>query len=287
MIKRFLSRIIILISLLLFISCGSYAGFCSDNISYNGNYVRNRAKDLKFLDEPEINNLPSEYDFVVIADLHYGSKRKDAPGVPSSDFIKWLSDILPEDRPKFCLSLGDVADCGYEEQYLQYSELVAQIEALGVKVFNTVGNHDLYQSGWDYWKENCYPSTSFYKFKTNGYSLYSIDTGTGTLGPVQLELLKKNMEEDPAPKIIFTHYPLYTDTFFFNFADTTDRNLMTRYFADNNVKLYLAGHLHWLEEHDFGTFQSYAIPSLQYKGQWVVFHINEKTETYDFTVISK
>lgn len=271
---------------LFFISCGKYDGFGSDNIFYSGNYVQKRSTSLLTLDE-ETKNLPSEYDFVVITDLHIGVKRQDAPLLPDNQFIEWLSELPPEQRPAFCLCLGDVADCGYEEQYVQFAELVSKIESLGVKVYNTVGNHDLYQSGWDFWKDTCYPHCSFYKFNTSGYSFYSIDTGTGMIGSDQMKALKCALEEDPLPKIIFTHYPLYTDTFFFNFDDTPGRNLLMHYFAENNVKLYLAGHLHWLEKHEFGSYESYALPSYRYKGQWTVVHVNEKNETYEISVISK
>ena len=98
--------------------------------------------------------------------------------------------------------------------------------------------------------------------------------------------LKSALEEDPLPKIIFTHYPLYTDRFFFNFGDTTERNLMINYFAKNNVKLHLGGHLHWLEKHDFGSFQGYALPSYRFKRQWTLVHINEKTQSYSIEIIS-
>ena len=268
------------------ISCGKYSGFGSNNVFYEGNYVQNRAGELKVLDIPEIKNLPSEYDFIVVTDSHIGVSRKYAPLSPDNQFISWLSGMEPSSRPSFCLILGDIADHGYEDEFLQFADFVAEIEALGVKVFNSVGNHDLYQSGWDLWKDNCYPHTSFYKFQTSSYSFYSLDTGTGTIGEKQLKLLKADLEEDPLPKIIFTHYPIYTDIFFFNFDDTTDRNLLMNYCSQNNVKLYLSGHLHWLEKYEFGSFDSYILPSYRYKAQWTVVHVNEKNQTYELSVIT-
>jgi len=268
-------------------SCGKYKDFGTDNVFYEGNYVQKRASEILDLSDSNQEKLPSEYNFVVIADLHIGVRGRKVPDMPNEYFLKWLSDLPAEEKPAFILCVGDVADTGSRVQFDEYELFLKQIEELGIKVFNAVGNHDLYQSGWSNWEETCYPHTSYYRFKTAGYSYYALDTGTGYLGPKQMENLKEEMEDDPLPKIIFTHYPLYTDDYFFNFDDTTERNLLMSYFADNNVKFHLAGHLHWLEKHDFGAYQSFALPSFRYKGQWTVFYVNEKAETYDFKVISK
>lgn len=281
--KKVFKYIIILIFVVLISACN----YGTDNLFYKGNYVNNRAEDLKELAEDDLKNLPSEYSFVIITDVHVGSVKENPPPLPNEEFIKWLESFEPSARPKFCLCLGDVADTGSDNQFIEFKDFVKRVEALGVKVFNSVGNHDLYNSGWDGWKANCYPYTSFYTFKTANYSFYSLDTGTGTFGTNQLKRFRQAIENDSRPKIIFTHYPLYTETFFFNFDDTTERSLMMHYLGKNNAKLYFAGHLHWFEEHDFGAYKSYALPSFRYKGQWTLVKINENTQDYSIEVVKK
>lgn len=274
-----------LLACCLFVLTGCYVGV--DNPFKNENSVHKRANALVNLQEQSTESLPDKYSFVVITDVHFGSIKDNPPPLPETEFLKWLADYPAETRPKFCLALGDVSDTGKKEEYKDYSVFVKKIEELGVKVFNSVGNHDLYQSGWDNWEETCYPHTSFYRFQTSNFSFYALDTGTCNLGPVQLQEFKKAIEVDTRPKIVYTHYPLYTDTFFFCQEDTTERNLLMTYCSKNNVKLFLSGHLHWYEKTDYGNFQAYALPSYRYKGKWTLVTVDEQKKDYSLKVISK
>ena len=106
-------------------------------------------------------------------------------------------------------------------------------------IFNTCGNHDLYQGHWDNWKDACYPHTSFYKFQTSGFSWYALDTASGRICPNQFNLLKEEISKDPKPKVIFTHYPLTEFRVLgIGLDETTERNLLIDLFAKNNVLLY-------------------------------------------------
>lgn len=271
----------ILLLLLIITSCK----YGTDNLFYSGNYVNKRTDNILELNEECTDDLPSAYSFAVITDVHYGSTKKDPPEIPEKEFLAWLSAFSAEERPAFCLVLGDVVETGGEDEYKDYKNFVAKIEAKGVKVFNAVGNHDLYNSGWDGWKKNCYPNTSFYTFKTSGFSFYCLDTGTESPGENQLMYLKTAMKNDSNPKIVFTHYPLVTDGFFFGMSNSTDRNLLLSMCAENNVKLYLSGHLHWYEEKDFVKFQTYTIPSFRYSGKWALVNVNNNTESYRLKII--
>lgn len=253
----------------LFVSCQ----YSADNLFYSGNSVLNRAKNIKILEDNPVQT--DKFSFFVISDVHIGSIKKNPPAEPYEQFFTWLNKFSDEDRPKICLCLGDVADTSSTEQYEEYQKIVSQIESYGIKVYNSVGNHDVYQSGWDNWCKYTYPGTSFYKFETQTLSFYSLDTGTGNIGTKQMESLKKQICSDSKPKIIFTHYPLYTNTFFFTMEDTTERNMLIDLFAKNDVKLYFCGHIHGdTEVFDFGKFKSHLAPSFRYDSKFLFVEVD-------------
>lgn len=278
---------IILLTLLssLFVSC-EYMKYGADNLFYSGNSVLNRAKEIKTL-QTGLENVEGEYSFIVITDYHFGSTHSDAPKLPDQRFFEWIENFPAETKPKFCVSLGDSADTGGDEgdnQFIEFRKFTDKVESYGIKFFNVVGNHDLYNSGWEFWKKNCYPYTSFYNFKTSDISFYALDTGTGNLGTKQMNSLKNALKNDSMPKIIMTHYPLYTDNFFFCMEDTTERNLLIKYFAENNAKMYLSGHLHWYEEVDYSSYKAYVLPSYRYKGKWALVKVNPAQNKYELKV---
>lgn len=260
----------------------------ADNPFYPQNSVHFRDTNISHLTSTGFETLPSEYNFVVLTDIHYGALPfQNAPQMPDEVFINWLTNLPAAQKPKFCLILGDVVDYGDDSQYAGFNSLVSRIEAQGVKVFNSIGNHDLYNSGFPKWKANCYPHTSFYDFKTSRFSFYSLDTGSGGPGFEQLASLKSAFASDSNPKIIFTHYPMYASPLQFSMNDTTERNLMMSLFAKNNVKLYLCGHIHIYEKYQMQNFEQYAIPSFLYKGVWAVVNVNETANSYNITFYNK
>ena len=267
----------------LFISC-----YGSWNIFYEGNDVNNRTKKILYITDSSdshfaasgISSVTGKYNVLVISDLHFGAMRNSEP--IGDAMFSWLEKVRgTEEFPKFALSLGDVADVGKQSDYDKYLDFCKKLDSdYGIKmIFNVCGNHDIYESHWDNWEKNCYPYTSFYKFQTAGFSFYALDTASGVIGQQQYDILKKEMNCDPNPKIVFSHYPLTS----FNpsgggLCDTLERNLLINDFYVNNVKCYLGGHNHNPKNADLG-FYDYCVPSLRYNKAWFVLHIDETSST--------
>lgn len=266
---------------ILFVSC-----YGSWNIFYDGNNVDSRTHSLKNITTAEsaefaasgVAALSGSYNVLVISDSHFGYKMKDAP---LQNLYNWLNSVYgtPE-APRFAISLGDSTDTGSQEDYNEYLALCNKLKNdYGINiVFNAAGNHDIYQSHWDNWQANCYPHTSFYKFETSGFSWYSLDTASGTLGRQQYEIFIQAIEADPKPKVVYSHYPLTEYHLAFGLGETTERNLLIDKFIRNNVKCYLGGHNHYSVYHNNG-FNEYCCPSLRFNGSWTVLHINETAGT--------
>lgn len=272
-------RVFLILSFsLLMISCyGSWNPF------YDGNDVDFRAKTLLQITDSSdsdfkdanISSLSGRYNVLVLTDMHFGANKETAP---FDALCYWLDTVKGTDEaPKFVLSLGDSANFGKPEEYDEYLAFCEKLEnQYGLKmIFNTCGNHDLYQGHWDNWKDKCYPHTSFYKFQTSGFSWYALDTASGRICPNQFNLLKEEISKDPKPKVIFTHYPLTEFRVLgIGLDETTERNLLIDMFAKNNVKAYLAGHNHY-SRNNFIGFNEYVCPSLRYNKAWVILRIDE------------
>lgn len=223
-------------------------GFGYEDLFYHGPDVGDRADELRTITTSKDSNvtfssITGTFTFVIITDLHYG---KNGVHQPEKKFLSWLDSLST--KPSFCICLGDIADHGHDDEYEDYADFVEEIEELGVPVLNVVGNHDLYNNGWDGYKEYCYPYTSFYKFQTSGFSFYALDSGSGSLGKKQFNIFKKEIKNDPLPKIICTHYPVYGDASYlggyFTFQDEEESTQLISLFAKEDVFLIMDGHAH-------------------------------------------
>ncbi len=253
-----------------------------DNIFYEQNNVNNRIENLASINSPDFSTCANEYSVLIITDTHFGAK-KGAP--PVEEFLDWISKNKESKNIKFCLCLGDVADHGYESEMKSFADFTKKIENAGIPVFNSVGNHDLYNSGWESWKEYSFPHTSFYNFKTTNFSWYSLDTGSGVVGKKQFSILKEKIQQDTHPKIIFSHYPLYSNKFLFSMNDTNERNRLADLLATNGVLLYINGHLHRLEIYELGKMTQYTLPSFRFKRKWALLQINEESKDFNMSIL--
>lgn len=252
----------------------------TDNYFYAENQVDNRISDINSLNDftSFSFNLPEKFRILVLSDTHFGSKTKD---VDTSPFFKWIDNLKadnPEKVPAFCLILGDNVDHGDESEYKTYYNFTKQIEKRGIKVLSVVGNHDLFNSGWENYKKYCYPYNSLFKFETKGFSWYGIDTGTGTIGKKQFNLLKEAFEKDKKPKIILSHYPFANTRRqgALSLHDSTERNLLIDLFAKSNVRAALCGHLHYELSVNLFAFKEFGNPSFRYRDKgWTVYEIDE------------
>lgn len=221
--------------------------------------------------------LNGKYSFIVVTDVHIGAS--DVRSSKMNDFLDEISSLFESiDKtkiPRFIVNLGDTADGGHLSEYNDYNSYLEKIRKLAVeknvvssteafKIYTILGNHDLYNNGWTDWKKTVYPYKSTYYFSLSSgeadydslpFSFYFVDTGNGAFGTDQLDAFEKLLKSDPNPKMIFSHYPFYSDNVpFMALEDTTERNYLLSLFAKNNVKALFGGHVHTVFEHGFGSF---------------------------------
>lgn len=254
-------------------------GYNTLNYFYPANDVDSRVK--KFTDLGTIDITETKYDVLILTDHHFDINKKE---IDQDKFFKFLDN---NSNYKFCLSLGDIIDRGQESEYNNYVKFANRItKDYNIPIYTSIGNHDLFFKGWEYWKKNIYPHTTLYSFKTKNISWYCLDTGTGRLGKKQFDLLAEEMAKDTNAKIVFTHYPLFIDKFIFEMQDSTETNLLFSLFATNNVKYILSGHIHAKKETTNSYFTEKTIPSLLFDDTVGILHIDEDTGSYSLEIVS-
>jgi len=229
-----------------------------------------------------------KYNFMVFTDIHYGAGA--GYNVPEQQILNWIdsfdvgSSTQAAQKPVFCIVLGDITETGNADDYTAFNRFQNAIEAKGIPVYCVVGNHDILNSGWSSWKNNCNPGTSFYCFSTHTVSWYFTDNGDGTYGSKQFSALETAFKNDNRRKLVFSHIPLYggipgkPELIMCSYlSDTKERAKIINLFAKNNVKCIFNGHWHEQGYHDFGKFKEYVQTTLK-DGKWYLVSVDETTE---------
>lgn len=284
--RKLLFILIVLVSFL-FTAC-QYYSYGLDEFFYRSNTVDKRASRLlelkDFVNEDGTGKLSGEYEVLIITDVHFGGENMGKNGRRMEDeFIQWIKNTYTsEDLPKFVICLGDVAEHGLAEEYEDYENFTKQLkEEFGLVTYNVIGNHDLYNAGWSHYEKHCYPYTSFYKFNTEKFSWYFLDSASCSLGNDQLMAFKKDMEyrEPGRKKLVFTHVPVYAGgRFYFVMQNTTERNKLISYCAENKVQAFIDGHTHKEISSNIG-FTEYNLPGFLEKRGFGIITVDENKGT--------
>ena len=242
----------------------------------------------------------ARYSFIVLTDSHFG---KDGTARADAFFLKKFEELLQSQdegaRPRFIVNIGDTLDGGHEIEAL-YFNIAAQAwidagkKALGAsdyKVYSILGNHDLYNDGWEVWSKTIYPYNSYYKFTLNasggqnsGFDFLFLDTGNGTLGGSQIESLERALAASSRPKIVFMHYPVYAGGLvYFALDDVQERARLIADFAASNVKYVFEGHTHSPRDYDFGSFKEAVVGSYLEERVFGLVTVDESAGSVQFT----
>lgn len=238
-------------------------------------------------------SMPSKYDCLILADIHFGNKKNPAWQKVFFTSLKNYRDTHTTPM-LFCIILGDTSDHGFADEYdtaKTFQQRIADTNRLSaygnipMPIYNVVGNHDVYNSGWNLWKQSCYPHKSVYYFETKQLEWYFVDTASGTLGRPQFSDLKEKLWSSSKPKFIFTHYPLYGNGIvYFSLSDPRERAELISLFAQTNLKLYCSGHYHPGASYDYGSFKECSLKAFGRFGKYHILHVDESGEEPVFSI---
>jgi len=195
---------------------------------------------------------PANYVFIATADTHFGAT-EDPTNAAS------FRALVSSQGASFVVIAGDLVETGIAAEYARFTAWTA---SLGVPVYVTAGNHDLYNEGWTSYRSTL--GRSAYSFTVGGRSFYFVDSGNGTVGQAQLDMLRASFLNDANPKVIVSHYPLYDgpDALYYRLTDTAERAALIDLYANGHVELLLEGHRHVTHETILGSMDEWLCSSL-------------------------
>jgi hypothetical protein len=206
------------------------------------------------------------FSFLVVGDPHFGASF--AAGQSTMDAFSALA-ASPDAGGKpyaFVVYLGDDANSGAQAEYESFVNWASSMtDSVGKKMqwYSAVGNHDLYNGGWTYFRQKIGPS--FFRLSAGGYSIYVLDSGQGILGDFQIGELKSEFAADPKPKIVVTHYPIYAAAnvlYYYRLSNPREVAELLDLFAKSDVKHIIAGHWHYYGHESVGSMDEWLVESL-------------------------
>lgn len=309
--KRFFATLRMMFCLCLFLtSCANYGFY---QMLFGEDDVDERFSKFTNLSNSDSPVLPADldgkYSFIVVSDIHIG-----AANVHTSKINKFFDSEIPklfssDDKtkiPRFLINLGDTGDGGHASEYSEFNEYFGnggKIQQLAkssgivenesdFKIYTVLGNHDLYNNGWKKWKKMVWPYTSTYYFSLRSSSdfspitFYFVDTGNGSLGKDQIDDFENLLKADPNKKLIFAHYPFYSDQVpFMKIEDTTERNHLLSLFQKYKAVDLFGGHAHINFEKDLGDFDQINTAAMFKNGYYRLVTVDEKTASVSTKLI--
>ncbi|MBI3295396.1 MAG: metallophosphoesterase [Deltaproteobacteria bacterium] len=175
------------------------------------------------------------FSFAVVGDLHIGRQ-----------ITTRLDTILTEAKNEgddFLVLLGDIIDKGVEADFVAVTNSVKNAGMEG-RVFYVVGNHDVFDSGWDHYQRYFGPNR--YTFKAGNSQFLVIDTADGTVGTEQFNWIRSQMNGAPANTFIASHYlPVVpSQQTYLKLSNTREALRLMKMASDLGVRGWLGGHYH-------------------------------------------
>ena len=177
------------------------------------------------------------FKFIVISDTHYYKKQ---PG-----YLKKLEALRLALGFEFVVITGDIVQNGKESAY---NLVKNDIGNLLVPVYPVIGNHDIYNNGFNIYKKVF--GRSIYDFSLSDTYFIFLDTANGTLGPLQKNWLESSLKSSRQDNIfVFSHYSPTDKEFQSATAMPYPEESYYLYdlFDRYNVDYFFCGHLHHYE----------------------------------------
>jgi len=152
-----------------------------------------------------------------------------------------LDSAVRSGRINFVIFGGDLTMFGKEAEYKNF---INHANQLTVPSYPAIGNHDLYNNGWEnYWRSL---GPSVYSFCGGNAKFVVIDTASGEIGQKQMEWIRKELKENKQPlTFVVTHVPIYGGSHgICEFPKSQERQELIDLFEKYEVDYVLEGHYH-------------------------------------------
>lgn len=180
---------------------------------------------------------PDHFTFAAVADLHIASH--------DTSRLQRILTAATAENDSFIILLGDIVDKGAQDDFLAVQSALHDAGFDG-KVFPMLGNHDVFNNGWAYYKQIFGPN--YYRFAVGNSTFFAMDTADGTLGAEQMDWLENQLESLPAGGNTFflSHYlPVIPgQRTYLKLADQNEALHLMKLALNHGVSAWLGGHYH-------------------------------------------
>ena len=250
---------IILLAIMFFIPS------CSDDVDLSGFLYTSERSNERFDNSIALNLINPEKDIIVNSD-NYTFLVAGDPHCGTTTNLDFFIKEAHAPEISFSIIVGDVTS-GLKNDYDTVFKHFTSLATL--PYFLSVGNHDLFFHGWKYFIDLFGSSTyTFTVTSQSGKDLFiCIDTGTGTLGPKQMQWLKDTMKNRRGS---FRNCVIFTHVNFFREHRVTSTTLLVDelyalldLFSDYSADLVIMGHDHRRSVENFGETYYITLDALE------------------------
>ena len=193
-------------------------------------------------------NGSASFSFVAINDTHFSSPK--CPG--------WFEKVTAsvrglEEKPEFCLMVGDLAQNGEQEELGPMKKI---LKGLGMPYHAVPGNHDYTKAGERAIYEELFPNRLNYHFEQQGWQFVGLDSSEKTkyqgvtIQPPTFAWLEAELPklDKKKPTVLFTHFPLAAGVR----MRPLNADALLESFLDFNLVAVFNGHFHGFTENKLG-----------------------------------
>ena len=199
---------------------------------------------------------PELFSFAVFSDIHIKPSNL-------STLVRFKQDIQKYDIAFFTV-LGDLTEDGSNEEY---RDVKADLAAVGIPYYATIGNHDLFQSGraggWSTWSASLGPAT-YAVTVADKIRLVFLDTSSDEVGESQFTWLEDVLSQPGPVTLVGSHYPIYdgTSPSIWRISSLEERMKLSSLLNRYNVHSYVGGHMHGFRESMVGSVHHFIVGSM-------------------------
>jgi 3',5'-cyclic AMP phosphodiesterase CpdA len=179
---------------------------------------------------------PESFKFAMVGDLHVGGT--------DTARLERILDQAQAEGDEFIVLLGDIVDKGEEISFSAVQQVI-QNKGYNQKVITLLGNHDVFEEGWKFYK-NLW-GASHYVVDAGNSRFIVLDTADGTLGKQQFDWLSEELSKTSAKNIfLLTHYmPVVPgQRTYLRLANQTEAERLMKLASRSGVRGMYGGHYH-------------------------------------------
>ena len=127
--RSFLFKSILILCIFAFPSCKYYT-YGLEEFLYRSGTVEKRTESVLELTDHDVPVVPNEgnYNFLIVADIHFGHQvYKNDVDLLITSVTDYLNTIPEDEKPLFCICLGDIAEHGLKSEFDDFSKFANKL----------------------------------------------------------------------------------------------------------------------------------------------------------------